>query len=337
MSQKVFIFDLDGTITNENCLEFNDSKIEEQIKQNEEELHSYQAQLNAMQYYEKTPENEKQKKEFQNMIDYYKYVLNYYEKNKESIVDKKNYTIQLLNKILENGDRIYIVTTRPYDENQKGKPENIIKTKIFEDGGIDPQIVHLIKQVVMKQFDVKSDKNIYKLNFDPETRWLYFFNRKDFKGHNVKICNELKRIKIFSDLLREKFPHLEVFNSTVYKSSNEINDPKYKTRYGGHPTGIIKMLQILDIKHFNNCEWNDISFFDDAKHNFNAYGLFCDVIPNMKNMKFYRGEVDHGCVFWNEKVSNDLDQWYFQEQGILSKLNQFMSDNPGYDPEKFHN
>lgn len=324
MSPRVFIFDIDGTIANENCLEENREQIE--INKNNLSISSdfYRAQLTELKKQNKIdPIVQESIRDFTDRLKFINDAFEYYTRNpNDRIVGKIDEVLKLLRIIKERNDHVYIVTTRPLSNNDT----NI--DKLFSNG-VNIKIIKLIKEILYNQFGVKNKKDLINLNYNPKTRWLYFLNFKD----DIKICNEQLRFNLFKIYVKQINPK----NKYIKNFLDQLETVKefQEDKYGGFGTGVIKMLQILDIKNLHpKYSWENMSFFDDATHNFTAYEEFCQVIPEMKEMKFYRGVVDHECVFWNDEVLEDLNNSYFknkQKSQTKSTYERFYNDNGSSD------
>lgn len=231
--------------------------------------------------------------------------------------------IKLLNYANLNKIPIYIVTTRPikdsyfketskiFSRNKKIKEEDkliriqfdVFRSNLHEDiinlvignvcimNDIEPDTLfkkQKNKTMINKEFVTK----IFNLNMNPSTRWFYYLNMVKTPKYKEGVVDEICRYDFISKYLEEN-------NSDIKFPPRAFSEDSW----GGITTGIVKMLQILDIVQLHNYSWDQIIFFDDAKHNYEAWREYLLLLLGDSNkMTFLHGNIDHECVFMNHDV-----------------------------------
>ena len=239
---------------------------------------------------------------------------------KTQIKKFKKFMEKILNPKYDDKVDFYIVTTRPL----KDVPDEILENKsLWDDYIIDYEYNVILKQMNMlellytnimmkisRTYNVTDGRAIFHLNSNPKTRWLYYLNMAElYDGEGeveyINFCgriNEMCRYNAFREVARlneDIVPELSLSGSN----------------YGGYQSGVIKMLQIIDIVELGGYQWQNVYFFDDAKHNFEAWENLGGLSPqDLGKMNFIRGS--------NEAILDH--QWVFAKKGIFDELDSII-------------
>lgn len=240
--KKVFIFDLDKTLTTENGEELEDEQ-KPIVEENINKILDYIDENNYKLY----------------IVTARRFLL---DANK---VSSKNIALiewYILRQHVQEG--IFLKIIRIVAENNKSF--------------LSKDDVDFIKSSSRRRNFTEMMKILSPLNRDPKTRWLYynFTNYKtDKDGNHIFKDNKFELIHSEDSLKLLNLPdEVCILRDFIINFFTDDIDKEFVIKNVGN--GLTKMFQIFDIKDKEDVPWKDIYFFDDAPHNFNAWKLLSD-------------------------------------------------------------
>lgn len=258
-----------------------------------------------------------------------------------------------------NDDNIdfYIVTTRPLVDipDELFNTDGIIDESVLDEFIIDYEDNYIMSgfnfdlkfqifQKLSRRFNCRTPKEVYKLNSDPSTRWLYYLNmaeswneetdqpepllvkgRINDKCRYQKFKEKTKQLQIKSICTSDCVCENENFEHSSIQEMDPAEDfekEEVKTfrlpylsldgsNYGGFQSGVIKILQLIDILQLGGYKPENMFFFDDAKHNYQAWCYFSLFSEDISKFNFIKGnniaKMDHQWVFGRKNIFQELN------------------------------